>query len=114
MAWPKKGTRKITVNGVNYLWHYSGRCPCCSDDVFTVGIAGKPYVLYIDPFPWNFEIKPSSMADAIRWAINNGWTADEGPTKAMSLDDNTKEFLWLPDGGRHLYCQTKREHADTV
>ncbi len=74
MAWPKKGTRKITVDEVVYLWHYSGHCPWCSDDVFTVGIAGKPYVLFIDPFAWNFELKPSSIAAAIRWATNNGWT----------------------------------------
>ena len=114
MAWPKKGTRKITVDGIKYLWHYSGCCPWCSDDVFTAGIAGRPYVLYIDPFLWNFELKPSNIANAIRWATKNGWTPDKGPTRAMSLDDNNKEFLWLPDGQRHLYCQNKSEFSDIV
>lgn len=107
MAWPKKGTRKITVDGVNYLWHYSAHCPLCSDDVFTVGIAGSPYVLFIDPFPWNFELKPSSIASAIRWATENGWTPAQGPTRGMSYDDRSKEFIWLPDGERHLCCQNK-------
>ncbi len=114
MAWPKKGTRKISVDGVNYLWHYSAHCPWCSDDVFTIGIAGQPYVLFIDPFPWSFEIKPSSIASAIRWASNNGWTPDKGMTRAMSLDDKIEKFVWLSDGQRHLYCQNKSEISDLV
>ncbi len=104
MAWPKKGTRKISVDGVDYLWHYSGCCLYCSEDVFTIGLPGKPYVLYIDPFSWNFEIKPSNIANAIRWAVNNGWTPEKGPIKAMSFDRNDA-FVWLPDGERHLHCQ---------
>lgn len=104
MAWPSKGTRKITIDGVEYLWHYSGHCPSCSNDVFTIGLAGKPYVLYIDPFPWSFEIKPSSMAKAVRWAVYKGWTPEKGPTRAMSFDDDKKDYVWLPDGKRHLYC----------
>jgi hypothetical protein len=107
MAWPKKGTRKITVDGVNLLWHYSGHCPLCSDDVLTVGIPGKPYVLYIDPFPWNFDLTPSSVANAVRWAMINGWTPDNGPTKAMTLDTEKKAFKWLPEGRRHNICKNK-------
>lgn len=104
MVWPKKGTRKISVDSVTYLWHYSAHCPMCSNDVLTVGITGMPYVLYIDPFPWNFEIKPSAIAEAIQWAVNEGWSPDQGPTKAMSLD-STGAFIWLPDGERHLSCK---------
>lgn len=109
MAWPKKGTRKITVDGVNYLWHYAAHCPLCSDDVFTIGIAGKPHVLFVDPFPWSFELKPSSIASAIRWAINNGWTPLKGPTRAMSLDESSQEFVWLSGEKRHSCCRDKRE-----
>ena len=104
MAWPKKGTRKITVDGITYLWHYSDHCPMCSNDVLTVGIAGRPYVLYIDPFPWNFEIKPSAIAEAIQWAINEGWSPEAGPTRAMSMG-STGIFIWLPEGARHLSCK---------
>ncbi len=107
MAWPKKGTRKITVNGIEYLWHFSAGCPCCSDAVFTVGIEGKAYVLFIDPFPHNFEIKPSSIADALGWAVKNGWTPENGPTRGMALDDKTGSFVWLADGQRHLHCNRK-------
>lgn len=102
MAWPKKGTRKITLDGTDYLWHYSGHCTLCSDDVITVGIAGKPCVLFIDPFPWHFAFTPSAVADALRWALNNGWSPRKGPTRAMSFDDNLKTYVWLPEGKRHL------------
>jgi hypothetical protein len=107
MAWPKKGTRKIVIDGITYLWHYSGHCPLCSDAVFTVGIAGKPYVLYIDPFPWNFELTPSSIASAINWAIDHGWSPEKGSTRGMALDDESKEFIWLPEGQRHATCAPK-------
>ncbi|CAB1076853.1 hypothetical protein D1AOALGA4SA_4650 [Olavius algarvensis Delta 1 endosymbiont] len=70
--------------------------------------------MFIDPFPWSFEIKPSSIASAIRWASNNGWTPDKGMTRAMSLDDKIEKFVWLSDGQRHLYCQNKSEISDLV
>lgn len=104
MTWPQKGTRKITVGGVAYLWHYSGHCPLCTGAVITVGMDGAPYVLHIDPFPWNFELKPSSIVEAIAWASGEGWSPQKGPTRAMALDDETNEFKWLPQGRRHLAC----------
>ncbi len=114
MAWPKRGTRTITVDNVRYLWHYAACCPWCHGDVFTVGMAGKPYVLYIDPFPWEIEIRPASVAKAIQWATQHDWTPDKGPTQAMSFDDTQKEFIWLPDGQRHLYCRNKSPFSDIV
>lgn len=112
MAWPKKGTRKISVDGVVYLWHYAAHCPLCSDDVFTVGLAGRPYVLFIDPFPWHFRLTPAAVAAAIRWATDHGWTPDKGPTRAMARDGSTGRFVWLPAGQRHLHCQDRLEQAD--
>ena len=108
MAWPKKGTRKLSVDGVDYLWHYSAHCPLCGSDVYTVGIEGKPFVLFIDPLPWSFELTPSSVIRAIRWAIKKGWTPDKGPTRAMALDGGKNAFLWLPEGSRHLNCKNEK------
>lgn len=105
MAWPKKGTRELTINAKKYLWHYSGHCPLCSSDVFTIGQSGKPFVLYIDPFPWGFELRPSSVVNAVKWAIDKGWSPDSGPTRALAWNDGTKKFEWLPDGERHLNCK---------
>ncbi len=76
--------------------------------MITFGITGKPYILFIDPLPWNFEIKPSSIAIAIQWANRNGWSAENGPTKGMALNDETGTFRWLPDGKKHLHGTDKK------
>ena len=107
MAWPKKGTRELSIDGKKYLWHYAAHCPLCSSDVFTIGQAGKRFVLFIDPYPWGFELRPSSVVAAIKWALNKGWSSEFGPTRAMAWNDENQEFEWLPDGERHLTCKSK-------
>lgn len=102
MAWPKKGTRKLVVGGVPYLWHYSGHCPLCSEAVYTVGQSRQPHVLYIDPLPHDFELTPKAVASAVEWAVGQGWSSAGGPTRAMAFDSQLQDFVWLPDGSRHL------------
>jgi hypothetical protein len=107
MAWPKKGTRKLVIDNKNYLWHYNAHCPLCGSDFFTVGRAGKRFVLFIDPNPWGFELRPASVVAAIRWALNKGWSPESGPNRAMAWNDKSQEFEWLPNGERHLACNSK-------
>jgi len=101
MAWPKKKTHKLVVDDMSFLWHYSGHCPACSNAVITVGKSGDRYFLYVDPMPWDFEFRPAYIAEAIRWALSQGWSSDSGPTRAMALDGDC--HVWLPEGFRHLY-----------
>lgn len=51
MTWPKRGPRKIVVDGVPFSWHYDACGPWCSSDVFTAGKPGLPYFLFVDSFP---------------------------------------------------------------
>ena len=104
MAWPKRGTRKIVVDDETFAWHYDACCVLCSKDVMTAGKQGSPHFLFIDPYPWSMEIRPRSVAAAIRWARTAGWTAEHGPTRAMALDDTTQQFRWLVGDQRHLAC----------
>ena len=104
MTWPKRGTRKIVVDGKEYLWHYDACCPWCSDDVFTAGNSGKPFVLFIDSFPYAAEIRPRFIARSIKWAVSEGWSPERGPTKALSIDSNTEQYFWLEEGVRHARC----------
>lgn len=104
MAWPKRGTRKIVIEGEEFLWHYDAHCPWCSDDVFTAGKAGERYVLFIDPFPYAAEIGPKYDAKAIKWALEEGWSSKYGPTRALSINSETEEFFWLREGERHANC----------
>jgi hypothetical protein len=107
MAWPKKGTRELVIDNQNYLWHYDAHCPLCSTKVFTIGRPGQRFVLFIDPYPWGFELKPASVVSATRWALEKGWTPESGPTRAMAWSDKKQEFEWLADGQRHLSCKSK-------
>lgn len=107
MAWPKKGTRPLVVDGAHFLWHYAAHCPMCSSDVFTVGRESQPFVLFIDPTPWDFQIRPASVVAAIKWAVKEGWSPEAGPTRAMAYNDSTRQFEWLPDGARHIECRSK-------
>ncbi|MBX2848361.1 MAG: hypothetical protein KTR16_08575 [Acidiferrobacterales bacterium] len=104
MAWPKRGTRKIVVDDVEYLWHYDAHCIWCSDDVFTVGQAGRPSVLYIDSFVFGEEIRPKNIAESIKWAVSQGWSPDSSSSMGMSRTHDAKEFYWLPEGVRHRDC----------
>jgi hypothetical protein len=101
MAWPKRGTRKIRIEGEDFLWHYDA-CPCCSRDVITVGREGAPFVLFIDPYPNDFPLRPGSVASAIKWARAQGWSPESGPTRPLALDENTGAFVWLRPEQRHL------------
>ncbi|HEY5959147.1 MAG TPA: hypothetical protein VIV60_21465, partial [Polyangiaceae bacterium] len=73
------------------------------DDVMTAGKEGKPFVLFIDPYPYALALGPKGVAEAIRWARRAGWSAESGPSRAVSMS-NTEQFEWLPEGGRHLSC----------
>jgi hypothetical protein len=102
MAWPKKNTRPLIVDGTRFLWHHSGRALYTADGIITVGIEGDRFFLHIDPFPHDFEIRPATVADCIRWALARGWSTCDGPTRGMAFDAKTGSNVWLPDGVRYL------------
>ncbi|MEO1333807.1 MAG: hypothetical protein AAFV32_09845 [Myxococcota bacterium] len=103
MAWPKKGTRKVTVDGIDYLWHFSGHCLLCSEKVITIGREGAPFVLFLDPYAWHFEFRPRSVVEAVKWATSKGWSVVDGPTRSLSVGEDGR-FLWLTGPGSHRSC----------
>lgn len=114
MAWPKRATRELIIRDQKYLWHYDAHCPLCSSKVFTIGQAGKRFVLFIDPYPWGFELRPASVVSAIEWALERNWSPESGPTRSMTWNDKIRAFEWLPEGERHISCKSKpgsREQA---
>lgn len=103
MAWPKRNTRTITVDGEQYLWHVSGNQIDCKETVITVGKDEQKHLLFIDPYPWDFEITPLSISKAVRWALGQGWTPAAGPTRNMAYSKLKNTFEWLPKGIRFLH-----------
>jgi len=86
-----------------YLWHLSGNQLDSKDSIITVGIKGQKYFLFIDPYPWDFEIGPSSIMKAVTWALDQGWTPEAGPTRHMAYSKDAEGFIWLPNSIRHIY-----------
>ena len=103
MAWPRKNTRTIQIDGESFLWHISGNQLDSKETVITVGKDGFKFLLFIDPYPWDFEITPSSISKAVRWALDQGWTPKTGPNKNMSYSKNRNTYVWLPKGIRYLH-----------
>lgn len=103
MAWPKKHTRKMVVNGDSYQWHRSRKSLYVGDDRITVGTSNGRFFLFIDPFPHDLVMRPGTIADAIRWAVKNGWTPDDGPTRQLTYLSEAAGFMWLPEGARSCF-----------
>jgi hypothetical protein len=61
-------------------------------------------MLFIDPVPYAAEIGPKYVAQAIKWALEEGWSSKDGPTRALSKNSETEEFFWLKEGERHANC----------
>lgn len=102
MALVKKGSRRITVDGVTYRWRIRGRPTygqglVWSPLTYAVEQRGTPgttlVVITGQPHPGNwFEIParpvlPSEVAAAIRTARARGWTPEE-PGSPFLLDQS--------------------------
>ena len=103
MAWPKKNTRKITVNGIEFLWHLSKNSIDSKETLITAGSQHDRFFLFIDPYPWEFEIKPAHISAAVEWASKQGWNPETGPSKYLAFSAKAQKFVWLPDGIKHLH-----------
>lgn len=99
MAWPKRGTRKLVIDGVTWLWHYDAHCEFCSSECVTIGRTGCPHYLFVDTFSRHFIRNPGNMAAAIRWATDNHWTPETGPDQALTATEDA--FEWLPADRKH-------------
>ncbi|MGE0328632.1 MAG: hypothetical protein AB7S68_40330 [Polyangiaceae bacterium] len=95
MAWPKKGTRKLVVDGVEFMWHRKECCECTAGVPFLMGKSGGRYVLRVEVI--DLEIRPRDYARAMRWALANGWSAEAGPDRRLRFNDETETFEWIPD-----------------
>lgn len=109
MAFRKRGSRLIVVDGVAYCWRFLHR-PTQSDwdlwpgCVVTVQSAGRPGSVLVVRFPQHrpdvaapcglpiVPVLPSQVARAIRAAVRAGWRAAEsGPQLVMESCPNASQ-----------------------
>lgn len=106
MAWPKKGTRGLVIDGIEWLHHYDAHCELCSADCVTVGQLGQPHYLFLDTYSRYFDNTPRHSVEAIRWATAAGWSPTSGPDRGLTAVENG--FEWLPPGHRHASDSLQR------
>ena len=92
MSWPKKHTRKLHHDGVEYLW----QCPNPEYKYeATIGKEDDPYYITLDlefSGVWSL-VQPSEIKRGLVWALDNGWSPSRGPSKFISMRSN--EFQWV-------------------
>lgn len=77
-----KSKRKIKVDGELYIWALEGNDAYSSNRWIIVTLYGTSHSrLYIDPYEHDFEIKPSSIAMAIRAARKMGWVPEKNSSE---------------------------------
>ena len=94
VTWPKRGTRKLVVDGVTWLCHYDACCAECSHDKVTLGRENHPHYLFIDTQSYYFDYTPSLIVAALKWALTWGWTSEHGPNDTVLPTEDG--FEWVP------------------
>jgi|SRR5688572_705258 len=97
MSFPRRNTRRISVDGVVYQWHLDSDFDARFDAWIVIGQKGQTgQLLFLDPYHPKFVIGPRAVAEAIRFARAHGWQPAV-PRKQMLLGSNGANFTILPD-----------------
>lgn len=71
----RKPIRQLVVDGRAFRWVLPGNALDHAELVhLTVFAEERGQELWIDPYAWELEIRPKTIAAAIRFALKNGWT----------------------------------------
>lgn len=90
--------RKIIVEEKCYYWTLNGNSIDDKEKHIKIHTnKSTKSILYLDPYNWNFEIRPNTIRKAILFAIKNGWKPEENTDK-MYISFNEKGFYILPKG----------------
>ncbi len=104
MTFPKKNTRTIIVDGVQYYWHLNDDFDLKNSWIVVQHQNSNGQLLWIDPYHYEIAIGPSIVAKAIRYALKQGWEPND-KRQSMRLTYIDNEFRILPDtsaGFEHL------------
>ena len=93
-----KATRTITVSDHDYLWVLSGNTIYGKEQHIRVYRQGcQNSILYIDPYAWEFEIRPRQIREAILFALQQEWDPEQdGSSIYLGMRDG--ELITLPEG----------------
>ena len=87
-----KSKRQIEVDGNSYIWTLKGNEIYSDNRSIIITLNGTSYSrLYLDPYEYDFEIKPSYIEKAIKYAKRVGWEP-ENNSGELKLRFNNGEF----------------------
>jgi hypothetical protein len=102
------GPRNIVVDNEPYEWVLPKNSLFADGDrhiaVYSPSATGQ--TLYLDPYAWEFEVRPKTIAAAVRFALGIGWTPNR-PAPPLYLGFRNGEFFRMPEGVR--FAHDKRE-----
>lgn len=102
--------RDIEVDSVKYVWVLDGNTTDGFNEthirVHRVGTTAG--ILYIDPYSWEFEVRPKFVANGILFAIKSGWDPI-GSKKEMYISYIGGEYSVLPKGVKSGYQLGKHD-----
>ena len=100
MAWPKKNTRRVVIDGEVYQWHWDP-----NKALYSWIVIGKQsadgQLLFLDPY-W-LSTTPGQICQAISFALASGWEPHQKkkPLRLGSHLLDTETWMWeffvLPD-----------------
>tara|TARA_B100000674_G_scaffold6879_1_gene5382 strand:- start:2043 stop:2372 length:330 start_codon:yes stop_codon:yes gene_type:complete len=99
MAKPVK--RRIIVKGQVFYWVLNGNSIDTSPNqerhikVHLKDLTKS--ILYIDPYPWEFQIRPKNIELAIKFAQSQGWDPKK-PNCSKYISQKENKFFVLPAG----------------
>jgi hypothetical protein len=91
MTLPRKGKRRITVEGDVYVWYLSKRFEHHNRWMVIQkdGVGGQ--LLCVDPYHHDLPIGPKGISHAIEFALTHGWVPDD-KNKPMRLKYNGDDY----------------------
>lgn len=93
----------MTFKGQEYTWCIRGNSLGLKESHVTVYKEGaNGQILYLDPYPWEFEIGPKSVIEGIEYAIQHNWKPGVKGAP-MYLGYSEDGFIVLPEGMRSTF-----------
>jgi hypothetical protein len=111
MAFPKKNTRSIIVDSITYLWHRNHDFEIHTSWIVVQQKDIRGQLLLVDAYH-SPGFGPAAVADAIRYALLQGWHSamrgkpfrvfyDQDAWKLVPLSDQGFEYLHHRDQGEN-------------
>lgn len=106
MAFPKRHTRRIAVNGVQYVWHLNHGDIDFGQTQVTIGHAkSHRWLLHADPY--QIEPLPANVRAVILWALDQGWMPQVSH-EPMLVSREDGAFFWCPYSQRSEHPRATR------